>query len=75
MSNGRARSTRQRFLLLCSCLCAGCAIGLVGQHFTGSSAWFLAVPTLLFVAWLFVADPTECMPPNERPPHDGSGHR
>lgn len=74
MSIGTHRSTQQRLLLLCVCLFAGCAIGLVGRHFTGSSAWFLAVPVLVLVAWFVVADPTECLPSNERRSDGGSGH-
>lgn len=67
-----ARSTLQRLLLLVSCVGAGSAIGLAGQRFTGSVAWFLAVPALVLLAWLFVANPAECQPPG-RPPRDGSG--
>lgn len=52
----------RRALLLAECIAAGCLIGFVGQHFTGSSAWFLAVPALLALAWLFVANPDACSP-------------
>lgn len=64
---GRA-STLQRLLLLCLCVGAGSAIGLAGRYFTGSVAWFLAVPALVLLAWLFVANPAECDPPRRPPP-------
>ena len=73
MSNGTTPGTRRRLLLLCACLVGGCAIGVVGQYFAGSSAWFLAVPALVLVAWFFVADPTRCLPSDERPPREGRG--
>lgn len=65
-------STRQRLLLLALCVAGGSAIGFAGQHLTGSVAWFLAVPALVVLGWLFVANPAECLPPGERPPRDGS---
>jgi hypothetical protein len=74
MSNGIARNTQQRLLLLCLCLLSGSAIGFVGQYLTGSAAWFLGIPAVVLAGWFFVANPTECLPPNERPSHNGSGH-
>ena len=68
-------SLRRRLLLLAVVVVAGCIVGYLGQHFTGSSAWFLAVPAFLLVAWLFVADPTECLPPGERSSHNGPASR
>jgi len=61
-----------RLLLLLGAVAVGCVVGFTGQHFTGSSAWFLAVPALVVVAWFLVANPTECLPPNERSSHNGS---
>jgi hypothetical protein len=29
---------------------------------------------LVLVAWLFVANPTECLPPGERSSHNGGRH-
>ncbi|HEX5690326.1 MAG TPA: hypothetical protein VFX76_10015, partial [Roseiflexaceae bacterium] len=60
-----------RILLLGLCVVAGSAIGFIGQHFTGDTAWFLAVPALVIIAWLFVANPSECSPPSERSPRNG----
>jgi F0F1-type ATP synthase assembly protein I len=59
-------------LLLLGAVAVGCAAGFIGLHFTGSSAWFLAVPALVFLGWLAVANPTECLPPSERSSHNGS---
>jgi hypothetical protein len=69
-----AASLRRRLLLLALCLVAGGVVGVAGQHFTGSSAWFLAVPALVLLAWLFVANPTECLPPREHSSHNGGRH-
>lgn len=49
-----------RALLLALLACGGLAVGFVGQHLTGDSAWFLAVPALIAAGWVFVADPTRC---------------
>jgi len=68
-------SLPRRLLLLAVCVVAGSVIGFVGQHFAGSSQWFLAVPALVLVGWLFVANLTECLPPTERSSHNGSAPR
>jgi hypothetical protein len=68
-------SLLRRLVLLGLCIAAGCVVGFVGQHFSGSSAWFLAVPALVLGAWVFVANPAECLPPTERSSHNGSGSR
>ena len=65
----------RRLLLLVACVLGGSVIGFVGQHLTGSAQWFLAVPALVFVGWLLVANPTECLPPTERSTHNDSATR
>lgn len=67
-----SRTLRSRVLLLGGCIVAGSIVGVVGQYLSGSSAWFLAVPALLAVGWLFVANPTECLPPVERASREGA---
>lgn len=62
----------RRVALLLICIVAGTAIGVGGQHLTGSSLWFLAIPALVLFAWLFVADPTACFPPTDRSSRHGS---
>lgn len=54
-------SLAQRALLLLACCAAGLVIGAIGQSFTSQSAWFLAVPICIAIAWFFVADPNECL--------------
>jgi|GEM_PF-3738884 F0F1-type ATP synthase assembly protein I len=63
-----------RILLLAGCIIVGCVIGFVGEHFSGSSAWFLAVPGLMALSWLFVANPDECLPDGKcrLPPDDSA---
>lgn len=63
-----APTLKQRLAWLAGCMVAGLAIGLVAQAFGGSSAWFLAVPVCVALGWLALADPTQCMPPAQRPP-------
>ena len=71
----RVPALLRRIALLGACIVAGVVIGAVGQHFSGSTNWYLAVPLLVAVAWLFVANPTECLPHVERPSHKGSGRQ
>lgn len=68
-------SLLRRVLLLGLCVAAGLVVGLVGQHFTGSAAWFLAIPALVALAWLLVADPAACLPSRERSSHNGPDPR
>lgn len=53
---------RRRLSLLLALAAAGAAIGTLVRWAWGSDAGFLAVPALLALAWLFVADPTRCEP-------------
>lgn len=64
-----------RLLLLGLCVAAGSVIGFIGQHFTGSTTWFLAVPALVAGAWLFVANPGECSPPSGHSSRNGPASR
>lgn len=64
-----------RLALLVACIAAGSLAGVLGQHWSGSSIWFLAIPLLVVVAWFVVADPTECMPSIERRSPDEPPHR
>jgi hypothetical protein len=70
-----APSLLGRLLLLGLCVAAGSVIGFIGQHFTGSTNWFLAVPALLAGAWLLVANPDKCSPPSGRSSRNGPASR
>jgi hypothetical protein len=61
-SKKRAPTVQGRVVLLVGCVLAGCLVGAIGQDVFGSSAWFLAVPGFVVVAWLFVANPNKCLP-------------
>mgnify|MGYP001765859448 CR=1 FL=1 len=50
----------RRLVLFVACVCAGVLVGMIGSHLTGSDHWYLAIPALLAVVWLFVADPDKC---------------
>jgi hypothetical protein len=53
---------RSRIAWLVACLAAGAAIGAGGQAWSGSAWWWLAIPVLLALVWLLIADPTRCDP-------------
>jgi uncharacterized membrane protein YfcA len=54
--------TTRRAAWLVACILAGIAVGVAVRAATGSAAGFLAVPVLVALAWLAVADPTRCAP-------------
>lgn len=58
----------RRVALLCACIVAGIAIGAAGEYLFASSAGYLAVPVCVALAWLFVANPTQCAPPRKTDP-------
>jgi hypothetical protein len=61
----------RRLALLLGCLAAGAAVGALGSACSGSAAWYLAIPVALGIGWMFVADPTQCVPPPDDHPADG----
>jgi hypothetical protein len=63
----------RRVLLLLGCLLLGGFVGTVGWYATGSEHWFLAIPAVVAVAWLAVANPSTCEPPPERRTRSGHG--
>jgi hypothetical protein len=63
-------SLAQRALLLLACCGLGLVIGFIGQSLTSQSAWYLAVSICIAVAWLFVADPNECVACDVQRPRD-----
>jgi len=64
------RATQPRHLRrlgwLLVCLCGGGLVAVIGNAWSESQAWFLAIPAAVAVGWLFVADPTQCEPPSRR---------
>ena len=57
----------KRLAWLLACIFAGVLIAVIGSSLTGSTVWYLAIPALVAVGWLFLANPTECeLPPDER---------
>ena len=52
--------TARRLLLLIACAAAGIGIGVAGSMWSGSQAWYLAVPLVMALGWVFVADPSRC---------------
>ena len=53
-------SRTTRLILLLVCFLLGLGIGIVGSSLTGNSAWYAAIPAVIAVGWLFVANPDEC---------------
>jgi uncharacterized membrane protein YfcA len=68
----RSPTLQRRILILGVCVIAGGFVGAIGEYLFDSSAGFLAVPAFIIVAWLFVANPTECLPREERSSRKGS---
>jgi len=63
-------SLAQRALLLLACCGLGLLIGFIGQSLTSQAVWYLAVPVCIAVAWLFVADPNDCVACDAQRPRD-----
>lgn len=64
-----------RLVLLLACTAIGAGIGGIGLLLTGDGRWFLALPAVVALGWLRVADPTRCEAPpagraRPRPPAD-----
>ena len=60
-----------RVYLLLACAGAGVAIGVAGHAVLGSELGYLAVPALVALGWIFVADPTACDSAPERTRNSG----
>ena len=61
-----------RATLLLACLAAGAAVAAAGGWWTGDERWALAIPVPLALAWLRLADPTQCDRPHGPPGHGGA---
>ena len=55
----------RRALLLIICLVVGGVVGAVGEQFSGSQWWYLAIPTAVAAGWLLVGNPENCVPRHE----------
>jgi hypothetical protein len=69
-----SRNPLRRLVWLLVCIAVGLVVAIAGSLLAGSSWWALAVPVSIAIGWLFVADPTQCMPDrrSERRPSDES---
>lgn len=54
-------SFKRRLFWLLVCTALGLGVGLLGNHFSSDPRWFLALPAVLAIGWLFFASPEECM--------------
>jgi hypothetical protein len=61
-----SRKLKSRLAWFLACLAAGGAAGVAGAWFTGNPYWYLAIPAVLALGWLWVASPDECIPPATR---------
>ena len=66
--------TRRRLLLLGGCIGVGSLAALLGVALSGSQVWWLAVPGAVLVVWLWVADPSQCLP-SELPASQSPGRK
>jgi len=53
----------QRLAWLLACVLAGLVIAVIGSSLSGDPLWHVAIPAMIAVGWLFLADPTQCEPP------------
>lgn len=56
----------KRLVWLILCSLAGGIVAAIGVALTDDPAWILAIPAVVAVAWLLVADPTQCDPGTHR---------
>lgn len=52
----------QRLAWLLACVALGAAIAFAGVFLSGSQWWYLAIPAVMALGWLLLADPTQCEP-------------
>ena len=58
----------KQLLWMLASLGLGLLIAALGYISTGREVWFLVVPVLLSVGWLFVSDPARVLPPDPYAP-------
>lgn len=58
-------------LLLAGCLAAGTLTGLLVETLFAVDWGYLAIPALIALAWLFVADPSKCLDADNEAGHTG----
>ncbi len=56
------RARFRRLTWLAACAAGGAFAGIVGSTTTGNDYWYLAIPLIIAIGWLFVADPEACLP-------------
>jgi hypothetical protein len=65
----------KRVLLMLASLGLGLLISVLGFLVTGNELWFLALPLLLSMGWLFVSNPARVLPPDPNAPARGRKRR
>lgn len=56
----------KRLAWLLACIFIGLVIAVIGNSLWENSAWWLAIPAVVAIGWLFLANPTECEPPSRQ---------
>lgn len=64
----------KRLVWLSVCVFAGLVIAIIGNSLSGSAVWYVAIPAVVAVGWLFLANPTECEPPLHKQAERVSGN-
>lgn len=72
--NPALRGTLHRLLLLVGCVGVGALVAVLGVALSDNQVWWLAVPAAVLVGWLWVANPSECLPP-ESPASQSPGRQ
>lgn len=50
----------RRLAWLLACIGGGVIVGAVGSALTGDESWYLAIPAVVALGWLFIANPSKC---------------
>lgn len=65
--NAGSQSTGARVWALAAVVALGSTMSAIGYGLTGSQFWFLALPAVMAVAWLVIANPQECQAAQQAP--------
>jgi hypothetical protein len=51
-----------RLAWLLTCVLVGLVIAAIGNSLSESPVWYVAIPVVVAIGWMFLANPTECTP-------------
>ena len=60
----------RRLAWLLACVLAGLLIASIGNWLSANTYWYLAIPAVVAVGWLFLANPTQCARAPRKPANE-----